>query len=309
MDGGGVRGVLTARILSRIVERVPDFLTKVDLFAGTSTGSLLTIGLAKGLSPDEIVTLYRERSSEIFPTSLWHNIEYLWGVAGAIYRTRNRHDAIYPSIGDVTLNDLLPRHVLVATFDLDSHNEPHYVADAVPRTWKAKFFHNFAGSDSDGDQKAIDVIMRSSAAPVYFPIYQGYIDGGVVANNPSMCALAQAINAPTGHQNLHDIVLLSIGTGIRLEYIPSQDGDWGLAQWGLKLLDLLFDAGSGLADYQCSQLLDQCYWRTNPYLHTNIGLDAVDQIDNLIAIADGQPVEGAPIFDIDPTLDWIRRRW
>ena len=29
--------------------------------------------------------------------------------------------------------------------------------------------------------------MWGTAAPVYFPIEKGYIDGGVFANNPSLC--------------------------------------------------------------------------------------------------------------------------
>ena len=57
--------------------------------------------------------------------------------------------------------------------------------DSRPRAWKAKFFHNYAGSDSDQGELAVDVALRTSAAPTYFPSYQGFIDGGVVANNPA----------------------------------------------------------------------------------------------------------------------------
>ena len=55
LDGGGIRGWLTATLLQRLQDDLkgqgyPDFLDEVQLFAGTSTGGLLALGLAKGLS-------------------------------------------------------------------------------------------------------------------------------------------------------------------------------------------------------------------------------------------------------------------
>ncbi|HZO91527.1 MAG TPA: patatin-like phospholipase family protein [Chthonomonadaceae bacterium] len=302
LDGGGIRGIFTARLLERIVAAKPNFLSQVHLFAGTSTGAVLAIALAKGLTPAELVGLYRDRGRDIFHDDLLHNIGDLWGLVGARYSTENRYKNIYPYIGDITLNDLLPKHVLVATYQLDSQNPIDPVPPGKPQTWKAKFFHNYEGPDSDGPQRAIDVIMRSTAAPTYFPIYQGFIDGGVVANNPSMCALAQAINPQVGgKQRLEDVVLMSIGTGMRLRNIKSRDGDWGLKQWGFTIVELLFEAGIGLADYQCQQLLDDCYIRLNPDLGEDIGLDAVDRIDTLLAKANE--------FPLDPVLQWIGRQW
>lgn len=47
-----MRGVLSAVILSRIVEAVPSFLDNVDLIAGTSTGdSLAAISLTHSIFP------------------------------------------------------------------------------------------------------------------------------------------------------------------------------------------------------------------------------------------------------------------
>ena len=74
--------------------------------------------------------------------------------------------------------------------------------------WKPKFFHNFRGHDSDENELVVDVGIRTCVAPTYFPIYQGFIDGGGVAGNPSVCAIAHAINPEGAGQNLSDIVLL-----------------------------------------------------------------------------------------------------
>ncbi len=94
LDGGGIRGVLTARLLERIAEVRPEFLGRVDLFAGTSTGSILAIGLAMGLTPTRLVALYREQGPLIFRDSAWDDVRDLWGLNGAQYSTRNRLEGI-----------------------------------------------------------------------------------------------------------------------------------------------------------------------------------------------------------------------
>ena len=38
LDGGGIKGALTAALLERLEAARPGFLARVDLFAGTSTG-------------------------------------------------------------------------------------------------------------------------------------------------------------------------------------------------------------------------------------------------------------------------------
>ena len=121
---------------------------------------------------------------------------------------------------------------------------------------------------------------------MYFPIYQGYVDGGMVANNPSSCALAEALHPDTGKQRLEDVVLISVGTGDSPRAIPSTNGDWGVAQWGLSLVYILFEGSSGLADFQCSQILAGRYRRVNMNLPHGIGLDDVSRIDALVELAD-----------------------
>ena len=72
LDGGGIRGVLTARLLERLAAAHPEFLPSVDLFAGTSTGALLAVALAKGRTPAELVQLYRKNGPRIFGHNLLH---------------------------------------------------------------------------------------------------------------------------------------------------------------------------------------------------------------------------------------------
>jgi patatin-like phospholipase/acyl hydrolase len=64
-DGGGIFGVITAKLLQALDRSVLD---SIDLFAGTSTGSIIALGLASGVSIDTILDLYssEQACSQIF---------------------------------------------------------------------------------------------------------------------------------------------------------------------------------------------------------------------------------------------------
>ena len=51
IDGGGIRGLVTTVMLQRLAAEpgLETFLDRADLLAGTSTGGLLALGIAKGL--------------------------------------------------------------------------------------------------------------------------------------------------------------------------------------------------------------------------------------------------------------------
>jgi patatin-like phospholipase/acyl hydrolase len=280
LDGGGIRGVLTATLLQRLEAAFPGFMSTFDLFAGTSTGGILALGLASGLTPEQARDLYVRCGEKVFADTLVDDIRDLGNMIGAEYSTEPLKEVLTEQFGEMTLGEL-PKRVLISSFDLD--NDP---ADSLTiRTWKPKFFHNFPGEDSDANQKVVDVAIRTSAAPTFFPIYQGYIDGGVIANNPAMCALAQALHKKTGGQKLKDVVMLSLGTGRNPRYLPEQNSDWGLAQWAPNLVSLILEGSVGTAEYQCQQILGKACMRINPLLPVPISLDRIDQIPVLENIA------------------------
>lgn len=110
--------------------------------------------------------------------------------------------------------------MLIASFRLDNQE-----ADPSKRIWSPKFF---PGADSDGESLVVDVALGTSAAPTYFPSYEGNIDGGVIANSPSLAAVAQALddrNQVAERAALDEIKLPSVGAS--LQYIDGQNLDWG----------------------------------------------------------------------------------
>ena len=294
LDGGGIRGLLTVALLERLERARPGFLKQVDLFAGTSTGSFLDLGIANGLSPTEMRKVYDGQGKWIFQDSLLDNVRDLGFMRGARYSNKHLKQALVERFGSHTLGDL-NKKVLVASFDLDNRS----VNLDKPRMWKAKFFHNFSGDDSDADERIVDVALRSSAAPTYFPVYQGYVDGFVVANNPSMCALAQVIGAEirTESAELADIALLSVGTGLNQRYLPQEDADWGLRQWAIQfqprqhrwytvpLIYMMWEGSVDLANYQCRQLLGDRFHRLDALLPQLVDIDGVGQMELLNDVA------------------------
>jgi len=186
---------------------------------------------------------------------------------------------------------------VIATFQLDSG----IVTKAGVRSWKPKFFHNFPEASTDSEQLVVDVALRTTAAPTYFPVYQGFIDGGVAANNPSMCALAQALDPTTANRTLDDISLLSVGTGLTPHFIEGETHDWGYVQWATRLVGIVMGGISGVADFECRQVLAGRYRRLDLVLPHDIALDDVDDVGFLADLA------GA--HDLDDDIAWLEAHW
>lgn len=296
IDGGGIRGIYPAKFLQGLAEKEPGFLESVDLYAGTSTGAIIAAGLAFGMTPTELVDLYTNRAKEIFKDSPLDNILDVnlikrFGnlpLLGAQYNNTNLKRILTEIFGNRTLGDLNPKKILISSFDLKYPDEEVPGSGVKPR-WKPKFFHNYVELNEDGvdvgdsGQGIVDVLMRSSAAPIYFPVFDGYVDGGVVANNPSLAAVAQALDKGTGKMKLTQIRLLSLGTGQYHEKLEAKDDDWGLVSWGPNIVGLMFDGQIGVADYQCRKLLGERYRRVMPVMDKAIGLGEISRIPEMVA--------------------------
>jgi patatin-like phospholipase/acyl hydrolase len=301
IDGGGIRGIVTAVLMERLkaTPGLEGFLEQVDLIAGTSTGGLLALGIARGLDLDEIHDLYVNDGPEIFDDSWLDDLLDLGKLRGADYKIAPMRRVFKRVLGEETTLGQLRKRVLITAFDMDNEDP-----DEMTRTWKPKLFHNFPGTGNDRHELAYKVGMYTAAAPTYFPSVDGYIDGGVYANNPAMCALAQTRDKrykPT--PSLDEVVLLSLGTGTSLFYIRGKTLDWGYAQWIKPLISLMLDGISGIADYQCEQMLRNRYHRLAPVFppEVSIPMDGVKKIPYMIQFAEG--------LDLRSTVRWMRRHW
>ena len=281
LDGGGIKGVLTARILSRLEAESPGWLSRVDLFAGTSTGGILALALAIGLHPDACVRLYSDKGGAIFGSrGVLDTVSGVDEYFRANYGSEGLRAALTGIFGEMKLKDL-HHDVLIPAF-LFMHGG-----------WRPKFFDR----EHDADEFIIDVAMATAAAPTYFPAHgwrpgQVYADGGLFANNPSDSAIA-FITSKGGA--VADIRLLSVGTGVSEIPMPAdlEDGatalDWGYRQWIVRepyyLLAALFDGAVLASHFRSREQLNERYVRIQPKLPERIEMDDPSKVDALITIA------------------------
>lgn len=272
IDGGGIRGTISATLLSKIEETKlngsPIFNT-FDMFAGTSTGSIIAAGLALEMSAKDILGIYQTRGRTIFP------YQSRWSPAriGPILQ----FGPSAPKYSDRGLNKVLEKELGQSTFKSVKDKGKRLVITSYDTISRSKL--NF---DSDDDQFAAVPVWRaavcSSAAPTFFPAQlleldqQKYslIDGGVVANNPSVLAIAQAINSGI---KLEEIKVLSIGTGDPTRSIPYESArEWGALEWAAPIVDVLFDGSADINDFIASQLIGSA----SRYVRLQFRLDSND---------------------------------
>ncbi len=303
-DGGGMRGYLSSLILQRLDKEFSILGSgNVDLYAGTSTGGLIALGLAHGTEIASIVNLYQTSGAEIFhPLGVQFSCLGLTADASSmevneLWQVLFNNTAPDKSLlhvlkhfipGNPVLSTL-PSKVMVATFQLGAAGSPG-------EPWRSLIIDNFEGSPGAACT-LYDAALSTSSAPVYFPPYYnpqfGWCsDGGLFANNPAALAVSRAI---AQGQSLSDIALLSIGTGTTpasLSPTPKDRLCFGIDRWvsltasgntpPFPLLNAMMDGVSDITDYQCGQLLngsdpDGRYLRINPYLPKAVALDDYSQ--------------------------------
>jgi len=273
IDGGGIRGIIPAVILNAIEERIrtrvgddarlADF---VHLVAGTSTGGIIACGMLIPTSDTskrprytmaEVLDIYMERGQEIFDRSALHQFRTLGGLTDEKYEAHGLENALEEKFGGTLLSQLL-RPCLITAYDI--------------RYRKTVFFgsHKTDGGANKGrDFLVQDVARATSAAPTYFEaaniasvagVHHALVDGGVFANNPAMCAYAEARGMDFGtvkRPTAKDMFMLSIGTGnVKKPFPYAKAKDYGMVEWVQPVLDIMMSGNSETVSYQLKLLFD-----------------------------------------------------
>ena len=158
-------------------------------------------------------------------------------------------------------------------------------------SWHAQLYHTFESNNASNT--FVDVLLKTTAAPTYFPAHQGCIDGGVIAQNPSLLALTFALRYGKidGHSvQLKDVVLLSLGTGSHPMNMNTYGAaaDLGLAQWAPNLMCLFNDASLDAAEINCRNLLGDNYIRVQVKMPRDIDLANYNEWNELVRWAENQ---------------------
>lgn len=70
IDGGGIRGVFPAAVLAELESRFlggGSIANHFDMIAGTSTGGIIALALAHGMTARQALNIYLEHGERIFP--------------------------------------------------------------------------------------------------------------------------------------------------------------------------------------------------------------------------------------------------
>ena len=363
LDGGGIRGVVAATMLARIEQQISVPLNQYfQLVTGTSTGSILAAAIANGRSAKELIAVYQQKGSRIFPyQNLWSperlGLVFQYGLSAPKYSDKGLVEVLKEEFKYKKLSEVKATNLLIPSYDT-INREP-----IIFKSWRKKFLN----------VPLWEVCVCSASAPAYFPAHQlirreegkavggdaktivfskeaseddddynrmriditggtgrgqvrtiidyvgktrtalvdagwdvipdatstfsvvleySAIDGGVAANNPTACAIAEALRL--GHE-VKDISVLSIGTGSFSREIPLKSAqEWGAAQWALPVIDVIFDASSDINDYIAKQIVER-YLRlqfkldrswTGKRLSDDMDDASQENIRNLIEAAD-----------------------
>jgi len=275
IDGGGMRGIIPALILTEIEKKKQKKIYELfDFFAGTSTGGIISLLLNKPnpCTAQDIIGFYNnEGVNTIFKKNLLTGLKFF--MAGKKYDKKGIESVLSEKFESYCLKDSL-KPVLIPSYETQTR-------DAV-------FFNSYEEMYADICLK--EVARATSSAPTYFEPFhlQGtgtMIDGGIAANNPAMCAYVEAIKLMK-RENIDwskkKIIMVSLGTGTQTTSIKYDEiKKWNLIDW-IKgpLISSFFDGSNDTVQHQMKVLLpEDCYYRFQLELPNEKGSDDLDNTD------------------------------
>ncbi|OOB77902.1 MAG: hypothetical protein BEN19_00270 [Epulopiscium sp. Nuni2H_MBin003] len=276
-EGGGVRGALSIHILARLIKRYPELLTKTELYTGSSTGSYIALCLANNLPITTLKNLYSIKTAKYIFSSPRLNL--------LTPKYSNKHlvnilnKTFTPSL---TLADL-PNLVFIPAFNVHGYSKSH--SNAV-------FLNNII-PNTTSHETVVNTALYSSAFPAVFPSKNGFIDGTVINNFPSISPILFLRSVYPHKYHISDFRVLAIGTGLYPTTLKSNITNWGSIQWGLNpnkymispLIDILLSAPLAVNDEYSKELLGNNYFKINPQLETLVKIDSYKKIPLLIEVA------------------------
>jgi patatin-like phospholipase/acyl hydrolase len=283
IDGGGIRGIIPAIILTEVQKRLNlDLYNVFDLIAGTSTGGIIALGIGTKCkngapyAPSELVDLYVQKGPAIFEKNLLtpekqvilpkYSPEALEAALAQFFQATEFQTALTP--------------LLISSYDLQGQ---------LPFFFKS---HRIA-ADPTYNWKLTEIGRATSAAPTFFPPLHltrdgrdyALVDGGVFVNNPSMAAYAEACSL---YPDAAKIIVVSVGTGDRQDQITyAAAKGWGLLGWAKQIVPVFMDSVSEAVDYELNALPGCTYYRLQvPHLQqASSDMDDVEPI-NLKSLRD-----------------------
>ena len=272
IDGGGIRGVIVTKALSMLEQKLGQPINQVArLYAGTSTGAIISAALAVGLPASKIHELYVQLGESVFRKS-WRTL--IFPLARYRYEPKPLEDALRSELGDLKMGDfwandsLTLTDVVITSFDV-LDNQTRFI-----KPWKLQY----------QDWPVVQAVMTSSSVPSYFPPVDGrYVDGGV-GSYANPCYIAAYELAFCLGWKLEETTLISLGTGRSPDAVkPGQPQRF----WPWNWLDPVLDAFLSSASDQQVRLVETFFKkldfrRFQVDLKDNLQMDNASRIPELL---------------------------
>lgn len=302
LDGGGIRGIIPGVILNYLEKRLQKIGNNnlkigdyFDFIAGTSTGGILACiylmpapsGTAK-FAANDALDLYLKDGGNIFQSAFLDKVSRGFGLFDEKYSVKALEADLKKFFGDELLSNLI-KPCLITSYEITSR--------------AAHFFNSVDAQEDLFNFKVRQVARATSAAPTYFEPALiesesgqlfSLIDGGVFANNPALCAYAEARNIKFSealkdtekpdYPSAKDMIIVSVGTGtVKQSYHFKDYKNAGELKWLNPIIDILMSGNSETVDYQLCQMYKTLnaedaanYYRLEPSLR-----EALSEMDNV----------------------------
>lgn len=251
IDGGGILGIGSAKALAEFEkESGKPIIEQFDFLAGTSTGAIIAVFISLGYSAEEIHNLYIEKGGDIFYIPGW---TWKYNPFKARYSTERFEKILDEMVGTKTMKDLkIPTYITTSNI---VKNETH----VFNRT---------------EDIKLKDVILRTTAAPTFFPPQGEWVDGGIWANDPGLVGVLGFKRFKKCEFN--QMKVLSIGTSGDAPYSSLNTSKMTLAHWIKPLMTFLLQGTEHATEFFMSQLGLADYERVDPKFKKSWEMDNLE---------------------------------
>ncbi|XP_026158736.1 85/88 kDa calcium-independent phospholipase A2 isoform X1 [Mastacembelus armatus] len=317
LDGGGIKGLVLIQMLIALEKEAGRPIRELfDWVAGTSTGGILALAIIHGKSMEYLQCLYFRMKEQVFK-------------GPRPYESAPLEDFLKREFGENTkMTDVQYPRVMVTSVLADRHpgelhifrnydppliqRDPTYSTTAtfmpltIPQGWEDEDVLIVGYTEepprkrrkvTDEEQLVWRAARSSGAAPTYFRPMGRFLDGGLLANNPTLDAMSEihqynkALKAEGRGEDIKKLgIVVSLGTGKPPQvavnsvdvFRPSNPLELaksfvGVKELGKMLVDCCTDSDGCAVDRARAwcEMIDTIYHRLSPQLSQEVMLDEV----------------------------------
>uniref|UniRef100_L7M3H1 phospholipase A2 n=1 Tax=Rhipicephalus pulchellus TaxID=72859 RepID=L7M3H1_RHIPC len=297
LDGGGIRGLIIIQMLVALEAIVGQpILDCFDWAAGTSTGGVLALLLARGKTPRQCLQLYFSLKDKVFTGTRPHDADSL-------------EKFLQRELGeDTVMTDIKHPKLMITGVLADRHPAALHLFRNYDSPKKilgvAEDESEFPSCTLPHEQLVWRAARASGAAPTYFRPFGRFLDGGLISNNPTLdamteiCEYNEALKATGQVDKVRPLgVVVSLGTGkvpvvpvTVIDMLHMGTGILGAAKmaFGAKALgQLIIDQATQANGRLVDRAQAWCHTINVPYFRLNAPISAdvcLNETDNKLLV-------------------------